>query len=75
MEIDYENLINLSEKRKMVIEDASLEDEKLNVEYMNLNSIIRSARKILMGKLDNVADTPLPTSVIEKNLEEEQVWC
>ncbi len=75
MEIDYENLINLSEKRKMVIEDASLEDEKLNVEYMNLNSIIRSARKILMGKLDNVADTPLPTSVTEENLEEEQTWC
>ncbi len=61
MEIDYRELITLAEKRREVIEEASLDDEKLNAEFINLGSIIRSARLIIRGKLDTIADTPLPT--------------
>ncbi len=56
MEIDYRKLLKTIELRREIIEESSLNDDKLNVEFVNLGTILRSVRMIIKGELDTKVD-------------------
>jgi len=59
MEIDYEKWLKTVELRREMIKEASLEDDRLNVEFVNLGTILRSIRMINKGELDTKKDVVL----------------